>query len=298
MNSLTHSSAARREKGAHSGFTLIELLVVIAIIALLAAILFPVFARVREKGRQTTCASNLKQFASSMLMYAQDYDESMPLAVKHIEQVGPRTAQANPGVSEFGIHTQLMPYVKSAQVFQCPDDGGFASASTAGGLAVPIGWKVWEAFGSSYRFAVENFSMFPSSEAGMTNPPATPYTFSSPRKYTVVEKDDNAIGTPGNYTTNPPFPMRLSYFQRTAETRVMRCWTAPWDEIPYRRGAGLFHPEGQMVSFMDGHVKWVNSQQRIESYCDGPTWSPIRNKTQPNYNPNGDGSCGGERGEM
>src|SRR5262245_11847086 len=60
------------------GFTLIELLVVIAIIAILAAILFPVFAQAREKARQTTCTSNLKQMGNAMLMYVQDYDETFP----------------------------------------------------------------------------------------------------------------------------------------------------------------------------------------------------------------------------
>jgi prepilin-type N-terminal cleavage/methylation domain-containing protein/prepilin-type processing-associated H-X9-DG protein len=63
------------------GFTLIELLVVIAIIAILAAILFPVFARAREKARQTTCQSNLKQMTLGMQMYAQDYDETLPLCI-------------------------------------------------------------------------------------------------------------------------------------------------------------------------------------------------------------------------
>jgi prepilin-type N-terminal cleavage/methylation domain-containing protein len=60
------------------GFTLIELLVVIAIIAILAAILFPVFARAREKARQTSCLSNVKQLSLGMLMYTQDYDERLP----------------------------------------------------------------------------------------------------------------------------------------------------------------------------------------------------------------------------
>jgi prepilin-type N-terminal cleavage/methylation domain-containing protein len=63
---------------ARKGFTLIELLVVIAIIAILAAILFPVFARAREKARQTSCVSNLKQVALASLMYTQDYDECPP----------------------------------------------------------------------------------------------------------------------------------------------------------------------------------------------------------------------------
>ncbi|MBM3775539.1 MAG: prepilin-type N-terminal cleavage/methylation domain-containing protein, partial [Acidobacteria bacterium] len=77
------------------GFTLIELLVVIAIIAILAAILFPVFAQARETARKTTCQSNLKQFMNGILMYAQDYDEGMPLAVNGRNQIGPRIALAN-----------------------------------------------------------------------------------------------------------------------------------------------------------------------------------------------------------
>ncbi len=65
------------------GFTLIELLVVIAIIAILAAILFPVFARAREKARQTSCLSNLKQIGLGLLMYAQDYDEVLPRSAQY-----------------------------------------------------------------------------------------------------------------------------------------------------------------------------------------------------------------------
>ena len=61
-------------------FTLIELLVVIAIIAVLAAILFPVFAQAREKARQTACLSNMRQMTLGVMMYAQDYDETLPLA--------------------------------------------------------------------------------------------------------------------------------------------------------------------------------------------------------------------------
>jgi prepilin-type N-terminal cleavage/methylation domain-containing protein len=67
-----------RSKGPR-GFTLIELLVVIAIIAILAAILFPVFAQAREKARQTACLSNVKQLGTGVMMYAQDYDETLPL---------------------------------------------------------------------------------------------------------------------------------------------------------------------------------------------------------------------------
>jgi prepilin-type N-terminal cleavage/methylation domain-containing protein/prepilin-type processing-associated H-X9-DG protein len=90
------------------GFTLIELLVVIAIIAILAAILFPVFASAREKARQTTCESNEKQLGLAFLQYEQDYDETF-------EEV------TNPSAME-GWVTPLYSYVKSNAVFVCPDD--------------------------------------------------------------------------------------------------------------------------------------------------------------------------------
>jgi prepilin-type N-terminal cleavage/methylation domain-containing protein/prepilin-type processing-associated H-X9-DG protein len=93
------------------GFTLIELLVVIAIIAILAAILFPVFARAREKARQASCTSNLKQIALGLLMYAQDYDERFP--------VNYFRCWNTPGV-EVPTHVLVMPYVKNGQLWTCP----------------------------------------------------------------------------------------------------------------------------------------------------------------------------------
>ena len=94
------------------GFTLIELLVVIAIIAILAAILFPVFARAREKARQTSCLSNIKQLGLGALMYAQDYDERMM----------PRYYRYDPAVAggpNWCDHL-LQPYVKNTQIIRCP----------------------------------------------------------------------------------------------------------------------------------------------------------------------------------
>ncbi len=91
------------------GFTLIELLVVIAIIAILAAILFPVFARAREQARQSSCLSNVKQINLSVNMYVQDYDETMPLAA---------TMSATGTV--YLLSDLLEPYIKNEQVWQCP----------------------------------------------------------------------------------------------------------------------------------------------------------------------------------
>ncbi|MEI6500574.1 MAG: DUF1559 domain-containing protein, partial [Armatimonadota bacterium] len=91
------------------GFTLIELLVVIAIIAILAAILFPVFAKAREKARQSSCLSNVKQIALGMMQYAQDYDERMVPAAMYY---------ATPNYYTWMYLMQ--PYVKSSQIFTCP----------------------------------------------------------------------------------------------------------------------------------------------------------------------------------
>ena len=90
------------------GFTLIELLVVIAIIAILAAILFPVFARARENARKANCQSNLKQISMALLQYAQDYDECLPFLYQSV--TSPRT----------GLIQITQPYIKSWQVHDCP----------------------------------------------------------------------------------------------------------------------------------------------------------------------------------
>ncbi len=105
-------SQKRRTRLAH-GFTLIELLVVIAIIAILAAILFPVFAKAREKARQITCASNLKQISLGILQYYQDSDEQFPSLTAF--------ASGKPG-ELVGWADEIAPYLKSIAVLHCPDD--------------------------------------------------------------------------------------------------------------------------------------------------------------------------------
>jgi prepilin-type N-terminal cleavage/methylation domain-containing protein/prepilin-type processing-associated H-X9-DG protein len=102
-------------------FTLIELLVVIAIIAILAAILFPVFAQAREQARQTTCLSNQKQLGTGLMMYAQDYDETLP-AWPFSGKPGGVFNDPRFRVWGYSLWVDaVMPYVKNRAVFSCPD---------------------------------------------------------------------------------------------------------------------------------------------------------------------------------
>jgi prepilin-type N-terminal cleavage/methylation domain-containing protein len=106
-------------------FTLIELLVVIAIIAILAAILFPVFAQAREKARAISCLSNTKQIGTGLMMYTQDYDESYPLFAQYCYRVSnplnPNDPNHPNGVREMW-QNRIYPYLKSWQIYSCPSD--------------------------------------------------------------------------------------------------------------------------------------------------------------------------------
>lgn len=117
----------KRKLVGRSGFTLIELLVVIAIIAILAAILFPVFARARENARKSTCQSNLKQLGNGLMMYLQDYDERFPAGdVAGIAATG-------------GVFFGLDPYLKNTQVWVCPSD----SLQNVLSLEAPTRWPAF-----------------------------------------------------------------------------------------------------------------------------------------------------------
>jgi prepilin-type N-terminal cleavage/methylation domain-containing protein/prepilin-type processing-associated H-X9-DG protein len=114
-----------------TGFTLIELLVVIAIIAILAAILFPVFAQAREKARAISCLSNLKQTGLGTLMYVEDFDETFPINL----YVG---SDPTPCIETF--YQEIQPYQKNSQIVICPDDSAklnFITAMSVIGLPPP-----------------------------------------------------------------------------------------------------------------------------------------------------------------
>lgn len=123
------------------GFTLIELLVVIAIIAILAAILFPVFAKAREKARQTSCMSNMRQIATAVEMYTQDYDQCYPMSI-----------YLSGSMQVWTFYHVLTPYMKNADILVCPSERqriGIAEIQAL--LPVPIGPGLsWVGYNGNY----------------------------------------------------------------------------------------------------------------------------------------------------
>ncbi len=142
--------------GRRVGFTLIELLVVIAIIAVLAAMLFPVFARAREKARSSRCLANLKQIGMAWLMYADDYDGLPPWAVdcadQHLPQIWGHFPAYQAHIPYMPRHKDILqPYMQNREVWHCPSDTGFDVLEDSG---LPLNGRPtsYQAFGSSYMY--------------------------------------------------------------------------------------------------------------------------------------------------
>ena len=157
-------------------FTLSETLVVLALIGTLSAMLFPVFAKVRAKTRETPCLSNLRQIGMGMGLYAQDYDGLYPYGADTLDK---RTAYRIVEPEHFAavqtmpyLHEVMIPYIKSAQIWRCPADTGFTQLeewpdpTTGEPIQLNAPSSCFETFGTSYTYNTElafNHKLFASS---------------------------------------------------------------------------------------------------------------------------------------
>ena len=204
-------------KNRKSAFTLIELLVVIAIIAILAAILFPVFARARENARRSSCQSNLKQISLGFKQYIQDYDEKYPIDYS-----------ATMGGSN-GWATTIQPYIKSTQILQCPSDTG-APAGGAGSVGFTDYWM--------------NDNVSTQNEAS--------FTFIS----NTLLAGDGVGADQANYGNFSASPYNCVYDTAATPPTYQKKWINAVNGGAATLGAAK-HLEGANYAFADGHVKWL-----------------------------------------
>jgi prepilin-type N-terminal cleavage/methylation domain-containing protein/prepilin-type processing-associated H-X9-DG protein len=205
------------------GFTLIELLVVIAIIAILAAILFPVFAQAREAARKTQCVSNVKQLSLGIAMYTQDNDEMLPQASRNDSCRNAITGVI--GDSRW-MH-QIHPYVKNAGVHSCPSDSQRA---------------LWDpnACGNFGDYGYNAFFLNNQSLAAFGKPAET-----------VVIGDGQSAGNVGNrFRLRPDVQTGANTWQGAPWTT----WAIAESRVTYR------HQEQANIGFLDGHAKVMRRQ--------------------------------------
>jgi len=219
---MTHIANAKQR-----AFTLIELLVVIAIISILAAILFPVFARARENARRASCMSNLKQIGLGAMMYIQDYDEHYPRLW---------SVYGDASVLPYGWGDALQPYIKSTQVFQCPSE---STSPTTDSPTDPH----FSDYAYNYRVMGSDSGV---SYANTLNLAA----IESPVHLVLVI--DSTSGNSRSWTWG---------CSRGAACSVYPAGLA-WETV----AAANRHLGGVNIAFADGHVKWYKSAGEDSKY--------------------------------
>lgn len=256
--------------GKRSGFTLIELLVVIAIIAILASILFPVFAQARDKARQTVDISNQKQILLGIIMYDQDYDEMLPLG-----ESGPVNwnGEINTAPEGYGINREIDPYVKAGNtwghegattIWDDPSDP-YTRDDGDGGPGIGTGYRVSYGF-TNYSpthpldgFGVFNYGIYNGdSNSGSQTDAGVPYPASTVVMFPWWNPDNYARFYPttrnnmGDLLTFPVFPGFLAV---CGSTGCYGDYSGSW---PFSIGA---HNGISDWGYLDGHVKSFPANQ-------------------------------------
>ena len=259
------------------GFTLIELLVVIAIIAILASILFPVFARARENARRSSCQSNLKQLGLSFAQYTNDYDNRYPHAQDNTLVVSSPTVQVETVYNVDGQPSlwpvKLDPYTKSRQIFNCPSVRiGTNSWTRPDGTALnhPMGWRDDESTTRATRVMYGyNLLFIGGGIAGNNtcndNPNSGLYNGIGALESQLQVPSGTVLLAENNFSNDAVSEgsARLGSFAATVDSYVDyggELWRTEsggrdsGDSIPRR------HFEGLNVLFVDGHVKWMQKE--------------------------------------
>lgn len=233
------------------GFTLIELLVVIAIIAILAAILFPVFAKAREKARQSSCSSNVKQMILGLLQYCQDYDETTPGQWKGIASGGdwcypnPAYGGDTAGGQRLAWSDLIMPYIKNTQIFGCPSrTGGLLLSPSSGIYSLAYGYCIGAGLGTPGNCPDQGTG---SKLGTYPSPSTTPKIADSWAKVIKVPTPANACSWAGATDLVVPSGGKCN-------------------------GPSACHNTGANVGFMDGHVKWLSGSTLLGGNSSGLTW--------------------------
>ena len=248
------------------GFTLIELLVVIAIIAILAAILFPVFAKARDMARQTTCTSNLKQLALGQAMYLQDYDERFAAWAPN---TSPINAWNNPNGAGWWMN-EIQPYVKNYGVYACPNDTRNEGQTNGWGYSIVPNSNPVKYYNVSYGMNEWLHNVGNSSNKLAAVPYPAQNVMMADAEGPLINDWDSCGGTfPYGFT-------RVWY----ANYDAWGPWGNEQNYEAYKKYAR--HNEGSVLAFVDGHVKYMKNrsfkiQVNPNGVCpqDGKQESPL-----------------------